>query len=317
MTTQALILADRDGSELEPLAGGLLPALLPVGGKPVIQHCIEDLWEAGVREALVAVPAGDRTIERELGSGQRFGLALRYVDVAEGACPGEVLAIAGKAMQPPLVLARGDVLRGRSARALLDAASGVESDIVHGTIGSRPAGIALLRRRCRSVNQLDWSLLRSGGSSGQTPCVELGDVGFAALESLQSLFEACLAALANGYAGLLTDGRPAGGSGLSVAARASIARSVHLTGIARVGRGADLHDDVELAGQVEVGDRCVIDTGAQLIDAVVLPGTYVGRGVRLQNAIAHGAWLYRADLDTCQRVEDPLLLAGPAAAAAA
>lgn len=78
--------------------------------------------------------------------------------------------------------------------------------------------------------------------------------------------------------------------------------------------GADLHDDVELAGRVEVGDRCVIDEAAQLIDAVVLPGTYVGRGVRLQNAIAHGPCLYRADLGTCQCVEDPLLLAGPASA---
>ena len=317
MTTQALILADRDGSELEPLAGGLLPALLPVAGKPVIQHCIEDLWEAGVREVLVAVPAGDRSIERELGSGQRFGLSLRYVAVLAGARPDEVLAISGGVIEAPLLLARGDVLRGRAARALLDAATGVEADIVHGTIRSRPAGIALLRRRCRSVNQLEWSQLRSGGRSEQTPCVELGDIGFAALDSLPSLFEACLAALEHRFAGLLADGRATDDSSLRVAARASIARSVNITGTARVGRGADLHDDVELAGRVEIGDRCVIDAGAQLIDAVVFPGTYVGRGVRLQNAIARGAWLYRQDLDTCQRVEDPLLLAGPAAAAAA
>ena len=209
------------------------------------------------------------------------------------------------------------MLRGRAARTLLDSARGVESAVVHGTIRSRPAGIALLRRHCRSVDQLAWSLLRSGCRSEQAAYVELGDVGFAPIDSLPSLFEACLAALERRYAGLLPDGRASDGSGLYVAARASIARSVHALGIARVGRGADLLDDVELAGRVEIGDRCVIDAGAQLVDAVVLPGTYVGRGVRLQNAIAHGAWLYRADLDTCQRIEDPLLLAGPAAVAAA
>jgi len=36
--------------------------------------------------------------------------------------------------------------------------------------------------------------------------------------------------------------------------------------------------------------------------------------VRLQSAIAAGSWLYRADLGSCQRVDDPLLLAaGPSA----
>jgi len=101
-----------------------------------------------------------------------------------------------------------------------------------------------------------------------------------------------------------------------VAPRAAIARSVHVTGVSRVGRGTELRDGVELGGRVDVGDRCVIDDGAQLIDSVVLPGTYVGRGVRLQNAIVSGRWLYRRDLGTCQRVDDPLLLEGRSAAAA-
>ena len=62
MTTRALVLADRSASDCEPVAGDLLPALLPIAGKPVIQHCIEDLWEAGVREVMVAVPPGDPAI---------------------------------------------------------------------------------------------------------------------------------------------------------------------------------------------------------------------------------------------------------------
>jgi NDP-sugar pyrophosphorylase family protein len=77
-----------------------------------------------------------------------------------------------------------------------------------------------------------------------------------------------------------------------------------------VGRGADVHRGVELSGRVEIGDRCVIDDGAHVTNSVVMPGTYVGRGVRLHNAIASGPWLYRVDLDDTQHVEDALLLAG-------
>ena len=316
MNMRALVLADRTAGDFEPLARELLPALVPVAGKPLVQHCVEDCWEVGVRELVVTVPAGDRTIREELGDGQRFGVSIRYLESGGQQWPGEVLAISGLTTEAPLLVARGDVLRGRCARQLLERATGVDDDVVLGTIAGRAAGIALLRQRCRSLNQLDWSLLGNRAHLPTGACVELGDVGFALLDGPADLFDACLGALAGRYAGLLPEGRTRPGATLWLAPRAAVARSVHATGTARIGRGAELHDQVELAGRVEIGDHCVIDDGAELVDSVVLPGTYVGRGVRLQNAVAHGPWLYRADLGTCQRIDDPLLLAGPRGAAA-
>jgi len=284
MNMRALLLADRTAGDLEPLVPDLSPALVPVAGKPVIQHCIEDCWEAGIREVLVAVAAGNRSIREELGNGQRFGLAIRYLESSGQQWPGEVLALAGLASEAPLLVARGDVLRGRCARQLLERATGVDGDVVLGLIGARPAGIALLRRRCKGINQLDWSLAGNRAHTPAGPCVDLGDVGLALLDKPADLFDACLDALDGRYVDLLPEGRTQPGAAFWLAPRATIARSVHVAGTARIGRAAELHEQVELAGRVEVGDRCVIDAGAQLIDAVVLPGTYVGRGVRLQNA---------------------------------
>jgi len=316
MNIRALVLADRTAGDFEPLARELLPALLPVAGKPLVQHCVEDCWEAGVRELVVIVPAGDRTIGAELGDGERFGLAIRYLESGGQQWPGEVLASSGLAAEAPLLVARGDVLRGRCARRLLERATGVEGDLVLGTVDARAAGIALLRRRCRSVNQLDWSLVGDRAHRPTGTCVELGDVGLALLDGPADLFAACLDALDGKFAGLLPEGRQRPGTSVWLAPRATVDRSIHVSGTLRVGRGAELHEQVEIAGRVEIGDRCVVDDGAQLLDAVVLPGTYVGRGVRLQNAIACGPWLYRVDLGTCQRIDDPLLLAGPLVAAA-
>ena len=138
------------------------------------------------------------------------------------------------------------------------------------------------------------------------------------LYDLPSLFAASLGALDGTFAGLAVEGRQAAGSPLYVGPRTALASTVVNAGVCRIGTGAQLHDGVELAGHVDIGDRCVIDDGAELFDSVVMSGTYVGRGVRLQSAIACGSWLYRADLNTCQRVDDPLLLAaGPSADAAA
>lgn len=319
MNVRALVLADRtagDFGDFEPLARELLPALLPVAGKPVVQHCVEDCWEAGVRELLITVPAGDSTIREELGDGRRFGLTIRYLESVGQRWPGELPALADLMAEAPLLVARGDVIRGRCASQLIERGTRVEGGVVLGTLGERPAGIALLRRPCNGINQLDWSMFGNRAHKASGTFVELGDVGLAVLDSPAELFDACLDALDGRYLGLLPEGRMQPGAALWLAPRATIARSVYVAGTARIGRGAKLHEQVELAGRVEVGDRCVIDDGAELIDAVVLPGTYVGRGVRLQNAIAYGPWLYRVDLGTCQRIDDPLLLAGPLVAAA-
>ena len=315
---RALVLADRDSGSLQPLSEGLLPALVPIAGKSVLQHCIEDLWEAGVRDALVAVPAGDRRIRAELGNGQRFGMTLCYVESAGQQLPGELLSMAGQSPGASLFVARGDVLRGRAAARLLEQSAAIDADIVHGTIGGRPIGMALLDRRCPGVDSLAWNALRSQRPAVEDSCVDVGPLGLALLDGLPSLFEACLGALDGTFTGLAVGGRRMKGSSMYVGPRTSLARSVVNSGICRIGVGAELHEGIELAGRVDIGDRCVIDDGAQLIDSVVMPGTYVGRGVRLQSAIACGAWLYRADLQTCQRVEDPLLLAaGPSTEVAA
>ena len=51
----ALIFADRIGQELEPLNERTCVALLPVVGKPVLEHTLEALVAAGVREAVIAL----------------------------------------------------------------------------------------------------------------------------------------------------------------------------------------------------------------------------------------------------------------------
>jgi len=312
--SRALILADRDSGDLQPIAEGLLPALVPIAGKPVLQHCIEDLWEAGVREALIAVPAGDRRIRAAFGDGQRLGLTLRYIESEGRLLPGELLSRAGAFADAPMFVVRGDVLRGRSAAQLVALSDAANADIAHGAVGSRPVGIALLRRRCAGVNWLDWIALKHSRPAGAGFLVELGPVGFALVDDLASLFEAGQGALQGKFAGLVVEGRPVADRSMFLGSRTSIARTVVNAGVCRVGTGAELHAGVELAGSVDVGDRSVIDDGAQLVDSIVLPGTYVGRGVRLQSAIAAGSWLYRADLRSCQRVDDPLLLAaGPSA----
>lgn len=303
----AVILADRIGDELAPLDEIDCPALLPIAGKAVVEHCLEDLWEAGVREATIAFPENHPQLPRHIGDGSRFGMRLRYLPTHGEAWPAEVIARVRPAAGR-LLLARGDILRGRVARLLCDAAKRVPSGSVHAIYGRRHAGIAVCDSADRAVSALDWSLLRDAELPIATPGLGVDHAGINLLDSPTACHRAGLLALAGRFRALLPAGRAGEDPSLLVGPRSSIARSASVAGVARVGRHASVRDGVALSGYVDIGDDCVIDSGAEISDSIVLPGTYVGRGTRLSNAIVSGRWLLRPDLGTCERLDDPLLL---------
>jgi NDP-sugar pyrophosphorylase family protein len=318
MTIEALVLADRSPVDDDPVLHAQLPALLPIGGKSVLQHCLEDLWEAGVRTAIVTIPRGAPALRSLVGSGDRFGMQLRCIETDGVTSPAATLARAIADGARPRLVARGDVLRGHCAAQLLRQVDADDShEFVQATLAGHATGLAWLRGHSDAVDVLGWSAVRRGNVPIGIATAELGRRGRALLLDSADVFAASLDALeGRRFVGLTIDGRARRGSTVYTAPRATLASSVHATGIVRIGRDCILHEGVELSGRVEIGDGAVIDEDAQLEDTVVLPGTYVGRGVRLRSAIARGPWLHRVDLRECQRVDDPLLLAGSAVAAA-
>ena len=306
---EALILADRLGEELAPLDGYDCPGLLPVAGKAVLEHCLEDLWEAGVRAATVAFPATHPHLPSSIGDGSRFGIQLRYLRTTGESWPAEVISRA-KLRADRILLVRGDLMRGRSARLVRDAAARHSDSCVHGLIGRSHAGIAICSPGDRTVSCLDWALLRESHLPAAMPAIGIGHAGLGLMDSPSAWHRAGMLALAGHFRGILPAGRASDDGTLVRGSQSSIARSVVFEGQARIGSGANLRDDVVLAGHVDIGDGCVIDSGAEVSDSIVLPGTYVGRGVRLRSAIACGSWLLRLDLGTSEQVDDPLLLDG-------
>jgi len=79
MKIKGVILAGGSGSRLYPLTKTTNKHLLPVGGKPMLQHNIEKLTEAGIDEILI-VTGGEHlgAIAEFCGSGEEFGCKFTY-----------------------------------------------------------------------------------------------------------------------------------------------------------------------------------------------------------------------------------------------
>ena len=75
---RAMILAAGRGERMRPLTDHMPKPLIPVAGKPLIQWHLEKLARAGISEVVINHAWLGGMIEQALGSGQQFGLNIRY-----------------------------------------------------------------------------------------------------------------------------------------------------------------------------------------------------------------------------------------------
>ena len=75
---KAVILAAGKGSRLKPLTDSLPKVMVPVCGKPVLEHHIENLARAGITEIFVNLHHLPDVITKHFGDGSRWGVHIAY-----------------------------------------------------------------------------------------------------------------------------------------------------------------------------------------------------------------------------------------------
>ncbi|WP_128905706.1 sugar phosphate nucleotidyltransferase [Halorubrum amylolyticum] len=107
--TTAVVLAGGEGSRLQPLTANRPKPLLPVGGRPILEHVFDGLIANGIDEIhLVIGYHGDRVQDR-FGPTYR-GKQLEYHHQAKQLGSGHALLQARDALAEPFVVVNGDQL---------------------------------------------------------------------------------------------------------------------------------------------------------------------------------------------------------------
>jgi len=115
---QAVIMAGGLGTRLRPLTEELPKPMLPLDGKPLMEHMIEKLRQVGIRRVNITTRYKSERIEEYFGDGKTFGIELCYFNEDQPLGTGGSLGLIKVPTEPMLVI-NGDIFTQVDFKAML------------------------------------------------------------------------------------------------------------------------------------------------------------------------------------------------------
>ena len=315
---KAIVFADRNGMELLPLTAKTSVALLPIAARPLIEFTLEALLLAKIQQAIVVIAKDADRIEQYLNTGEQWGLKLDYVLSRGQESPAQILKRLGKWLdEKEYLLIRADMLRSLNLRDFLNQAYPISTNSpIIATVEDYNAGVCLIRKQKKSAtlwqasDALWWNpstfqkRLLNQSSSDKNSFYLLQMTGrIALLDSPKNYHQANLDVVKNLFPTLVLKARKIHET-LLVGRQSTV--PPHNKGI--VGSYCHVHEKAHLSDNVVLSDEVIVDRYANLHNTVVLPCTYVGESVELNNALVWGNTLIRVDTGATVQVIDNFLL---------
>lgn len=113
-----VVMAGGYGKRMMPLTETVPKPMLPVNGRPLLEHMLEKLHRAGIRSVNLATHYLSDSIVNHFHDGSKFGVHLSYFQEEEPLGTAGALAKMSSGAEPLLVI-NGDILTGVDIRAML------------------------------------------------------------------------------------------------------------------------------------------------------------------------------------------------------
>jgi dTDP-glucose pyrophosphorylase len=114
MTTKidrAVVLAAGRGTRMRELTNDVPKPMIEVRGKPVLQHIVEGLRDAGIGDCLIVVGYRADAVQDFFGDGSRYNVAIQYTTQTVQDGTGRVVELARDFTgDSPFILSYGDIL---------------------------------------------------------------------------------------------------------------------------------------------------------------------------------------------------------------
>jgi len=107
---KAVILAGGEGTRMRPFTYEIPKPMIPVQGKPLVQHIIELLRKYEVRDIILSIGYKGDKIKEHFGNGTKYGVNITYVEEKKKMGTAGALNLVKPKPTEPFIMLNGDVL---------------------------------------------------------------------------------------------------------------------------------------------------------------------------------------------------------------
>ena len=275
---QAIVLAAGEGERMRPLTTTRPKAMLPIGGKPLLEHLLGRAKEAGIERFVIVVGHQKEKIADHFGDGSDLEVSIEYVVQEERLGTGHALLLAEDRAEDRFLVMNGDVL--------------CDADSLKRVMDNEGPAVAAVRVKdpdtdMDSILEVEGGFLKSVAERGKCPPSHLISAGICLLD--RRIFEPLRKAPASEDEGrrrretdLLEGLKPllADGLEIGVVELERWIEIVHPWDILKANetlmppdtRGilGDVEGGATLSGEVAVGKRTAIRSGSYVTGPVVI-----------------------------------------------
>lgn len=300
---KALILAAGEGKRMRPLTANIPKPLLPVAGKPFLQHIIETLEALEIKDIHLLIGWKDLKIKEYFGDGKKFNVSVTYLHQKERLGTAHAVSMARSVMSSDFLCLNGDIVVTKSyIQGLLDFYNTHKGDIMTLAKVDTPERYGVV--------ELEGERVKDIKEKPKTPKSNLINAGiyiftpdvFAAIDNTQTSsrgeYEITdtlkILMRSNDVHGHVLDepwveiGRPWDllyanetlMKNIKERTEGDMEGHAEVRGAVQIGKGTVIRNGSYIIGPVIIGENCLIGP-----NSVIRPSTVIGNGCNIGNAV--------------------------------
>ncbi len=304
-TMEAVLLAAGKDARMHPLTYTRPKVMLPIANKPILEHLLLEVKEAGITEFIFVVGYCAETVRDYFGNGEKWGVTIEYItQMQQLGTANAVKRVEGRAGSKFLVINGDVIIKARDIQQLMnaDGISLAVAEVIN------PVGLGVVEvegdrvRRIQEKAPKPASRLANAGAYLLT-----GDI-FSAIsnssasprgeydltDAIQSLIDAgnqvsyhtndCR--LTVDYPWDLLELNSSFLSDLEAENLAEIEDNITIKGKVSIGKGTQIKAGSYIEGPVIIGENCIIGPLCYLCPGTAIGnGCQVSSGVKIENSI--------------------------------
>ncbi len=305
MAVSAVIIAAGEGKRMRPLTHNMPKVMLPVAGKPILQHLLEEMKKAGIGEYVFVTGYCEDKVREHFGAGEKWGVKIEYITQTEPAGTADAVRVAEKKASGNFLMANGDIIIDS---ADIKALAGSPDNAMSLYEVDNPEGLGTVEIEGDSVKRIHEkvenppSRLANAGlyfftqdifrAISQTPLsprseYELTDsVQWLVDNNIKVAYQKLDRWLDTSYPWDLLEANEYLLAGLQSNIQGEIEEHAVLKGAVSVGKGSVIRSGSYITGPVVIGESCVIGPNCYIRPSTMIGnGCHIGAAVEVKNSI--------------------------------